>query len=135
MKHEKAQTAPDSKGYGCFVYVHVLNEKSQLLSTLAERHIYTPRPFIWAYFRVSTTIRYKETAWITHASKKYCFFFWTFWPNSAISGGQIWPNLSIGTSTQRTISFKPIPMSLRPSVTKMQPGRSMTDGQTDTSNL
>ena len=28
--------------------------------------------------------------------------FWTFWPNSAISGGRIWPKLSKGTSTGQT---------------------------------
>ena len=26
-------------------------------------HIYTPRPFIWAYSQVSTTIRFKDAAW------------------------------------------------------------------------
>ena len=33
------------------------------LAKTAKRHIYRPRPFIWAYSQVSTTIRYKDTAW------------------------------------------------------------------------
>ena len=54
------------------------------------------------------------------------------WPNSAISGGRICPNLSKGTSTGQDHSYEPIPRSLRPSITKIQPGKeSMTDGQTD----
>ena len=49
--------------------------------------------------------------------------FWTFWPNSAISGGRIWPKLSKATSTGQGLSFEPIPRSLRPSVAKKQPGK------------
>ena len=33
-----------------------------ILAKTAKRHIYRPRPFIWAYSQVSATIRYKETA-------------------------------------------------------------------------
>ena len=33
------------------------------LAKTVKRHIYRPRPFIWAYSQVSTTIRYKDTAW------------------------------------------------------------------------
>ena len=32
------------------------------LSKTVKRHIYTPRPFTWAYSQVSTTTRYKDTA-------------------------------------------------------------------------
>ena len=49
--------------------------------------------------------------------------FWTFWPNSAISGGRTWLKLSKGTSTYRDLSYEPFPRSLRPSVTKKQPGK------------
>ena len=49
--------------------------------------------------------------------------FWTFWPNSAISGGRIWSKLSKGTSTGQDLSFEPIHMSLRPSVAEKQPGK------------
>ena len=34
-----------------------------ILAKTVKRHIYRPRPFIWAYSQVSTTIRYKDTAW------------------------------------------------------------------------
>ena len=33
------------------------------LAETVKRHIYRSRPFIWAYSQVSTTIRYKDTAW------------------------------------------------------------------------
>ena len=36
--------------------------------------------------------------------------FWTFWPNSAISGDRNWPKLSKGTSTNQDLSYEPIPM-------------------------
>ena len=40
--------------------------------------------------------------------------------------------LSKGTSTGQDLSYEPIPRSLRPSVTKIQPRKElMTDGQTD----
>ena len=80
-----------------------------------KRHIYTPRPFIWAYYQDPMTNRYKETAW-----KSSCF------------GGRIWPKLSKSTSKRQDLSYEPIPRSLRPSLTKIQPGKeSMTDGPTD----
>ena len=41
-----------------------------------------------------------------------------------------------GTSPCQDLSYEPIPMFLRPSVTKIQPGKeSMTDRRTDTPNL
>ena len=58
-----------------------------------------------------------------YVSKHRCF--WTFWQNSAISGGRIWPKLSKGTSTGQDLSYEHIPRSLRPSVTKIQPGKAM----------
>ena len=40
--------------------------------------------------------------------------------------------MSKGTSSGQDLSYEPIPRSLRPSVTKKQPGKeSMTDGRTD----
>ena len=101
-----------------------------LVKRHCQRHIYRPRPFIWAYSQVSTTIRCKETAWKSSSSEKPLF--WTFWPNSAIFVGRIWPKLSKGTSTGQDLSYEHIPRSLRPFVTKIQPAKeSMTDGQTD----
>ena len=38
------------------------------------RHIYRPRPFIWAYSQVSTTIRYKEKAWKCSCLEKTPFY-------------------------------------------------------------
>ena len=105
-----------------------------ILAETFKRHISRPRPFIWVYSKVSTTIRCKETAW-----KSSCFEkrkFWTFWSNSAISGGKLWPKLSKGTSTGQDLSYEPIPWSLRSFVAKIQPGKeSMTDRRTDIPNL
>ena len=41
-------------------------------------------------------------------------YFWTFWPNSAISGGRIWAKLSKGTFTGQELSYEPTPRTLRP---------------------
>ena len=74
------QPAPDSKGYWqsriCLCF-----EKSQLLGIFGQlpvaesvkRHIYTPRPVIWAYSQVSTTILSKETAWKSSCFEKPLF--------------------------------------------------------------
>ena len=49
--------------------------------------------------------------------------FWIFWPNSAISGGRIWPKLLKGTYTGQDLSFEPIHRSPRPFVAEKQPGK------------
>ena len=95
-----------------------------------KRHIYTPRRFIWTDSQVSTTIRYKETAWKSSCFEKPLFL--DILQISAISGARFWPKLSKGTSTGQELLYEPIPRSLRPSVTKKQPGKeSMTDRRTD----
>ena len=139
-----------------------------------KRHIYTPRPLIWAYSQVSTTIRFKETDWKSSCSEIPLFldilaelghfrwpnlaetvkrlfhisrhFIWAYshvfkinrfketaWKSSCFEKPLVldllakfdhfqWPK-SKGTSTHRDLS------SLKPSVTKTQPGKeSMTGG-------
>ena len=78
--------------------------------------------------------------------------FWTFWQNSAISGGRIWPKLSKDTSTRHDLSYEPIllfcivqytidvsrtsiPRSFWPSVTKKQPGNVRFENFWPNSNL
>ena len=56
-----------------------------------------------------------------YVQKNRCF--WTFWPISVIFGGRIWPKLLKGTSTGPDRSHEPIFRSLRPFVTKKQPGK------------
>ena len=137
MKHEKAPTAPppDSKGYW-FVYAHVM-ENQRFLAFLANfrwpklsKDTSTRRDLSYEHIcrslRPSVT---KNQPGISHVLKNRCF--WTIWPNSAISGGQIWPKRSKGTSTRHYLSYEPIPRSLRPSVTNIQPGKEIDDRQTD----
>ena len=113
--------------------------RSILAKIVKKAHLldYRPRPFIWAYSQVFTTIRYKETAWKSSFFEKPLF--WTFWPKSAIFSGQFWPKLSKSTSTGQGLSYEPIPRSLRPSVTKKTAWKGIddgrTDGRTDTPNL
>ena len=143
-KRPKPPPPPNFKGYWlsrickCFGKEKLMGNSAKFghfrwpnLAKSVKRHVYTPRPLIWAYFQDSTTIRYKEIAW-----KSSCFekqhYFRTFWPNLAIPGRRIWPKLSNGTSTGQDLSYESIPRSLRPSVTTIQPGKeSMTDGQTN----
>ena len=96
-----------------------------------KRYIYRPRPFIKAYSHVYTTIRYNETVWKSSCLEKPLF--------SDIFG-RIRP-LPVAKTVKRRIyrpspSYEPIPRSLRPSVTKIQPGKkSMTDGRTDSESI
>ena len=59
------------------------------LAETVKRHIYRPRPFIWAYSQVSTAIRHKETAW-----KSLCFEKPLFLDILAKFGHFRWPNLA-----------------------------------------
>ena len=73
---KRPQPTPDSKEYWlsricpCFGKSKFLGILAKFghyrwpnLAKTVKRHIYSPRPFIWSYSQVSTTIRYKETAW------------------------------------------------------------------------
>ena len=67
------------------------------------KHIYRPRPFIWAYFQVSTTIRYRETAW-----KSLCLEKQVFLDILANFGHFRWPNLA---KTIKRHIYRPRPLT------------------------
>ena len=66
VKHEKAPTAPPiPRGIYYLVYAHVSKNRCfwkfwqiSAISSGCQKHLHRPRPFIWAYSQVSTTIRY-----------------------------------------------------------------------------
>ena len=127
VKHEKAPTAPRFEGVltiSCMPIFWKIQDFwhfcQLLVAETVKRHINRPRPFIWAYSQVSTTIRYTDTAWKAYVSKNR--WVWAFWPISAIFGGWIWSKVSKGTSTGQDLSYEPIPRCLRPSVTEKLPG-------------
>ena len=98
--------------------------KSQILAIFCQfpvaenvkRHIYTPIPFIWTYSHASRTIRFmfRKTA-VLGSFGHYRPFSGTCNPMRS--------KLPEGTSTRQEFSFSPTPTSLRPSVTKKQPGK------------
>ena len=130
VKHEKAPTAPDSKGYWlcricpCF-------GKSKLLGFLANIR--------WPKLSKGTSTRQDISYDMSlfagrydhplqrNSLEKFMFrkklLFLDILAKLAYSAGRIWPKLTKGTSTRQDHSYDPIPRSLRPSVTKNQPGK------------
>ena len=94
---------------------------SNIVKTV-KRQIFRPRPFIWAYSQVSTTIRYKETAWKSSYFEKPLIsdilanFGHFQWPTQA-------ETVKRHIYTGQNLSYERIPRSLRPSVTTKQPGK------------
>ena len=98
------------------------------LAKTFKRHIYRPRPFIWSYSQVSTTIRCRETAW-----KSSCFVKPHF--------GQIrpFPVAESGQNCQKAhLQANTFHMSLFPGLYdhslqrySLEKNRWRTDGQTD----
>ena len=116
VKHEKAPTAPHSRGH--------------LLSHLCPKAHLQVKPFHMSLFP-----GFYDHPLQRNSLENSCLEKPLISDNlaiSAISGGRTWPKLSKGTPTGQDLSYEPIPKSLRPSVTKIQPGKeSMTDRRTD----
>ena len=105
VKHGKAPTAPQfERGIDYLGYVHVLENNNVWtflpiltnfrwlnLAETHKRHIYTPRPFIWAYNQVSMTFHSKVVARTSTRFEKPLFR--QFWPISPPEVGQIWPTV------------------------------------------
>ena len=74
VKHDKAPTAPKLEGVGFFVDLkYIFYENRYFLpiwqvsvgcffTKMVKRHMYGPKPFIWAYNQVSKTFRSKVLA-------------------------------------------------------------------------
>ena len=90
---------------------------SVFLTEMVKRHIYGPRPFIWAYNQVSMTFRSKVLARTSSSLEKPQF--WPFWPIWPLPVGWFGPKWSKGTSTDQDLSFEPITTSLWPFIQKL----------------
>ena len=69
MKHEQAPTAPKLEGVWVFVDLKYISYENRYFgqfdnfrSEMVKKHIFGPRPFIWAYNQVSMTFRSKVLA-------------------------------------------------------------------------
>ena len=128
MKHEKAPTAPRFEWVLTISYMPLFwkfKAFGQFWPTSVGRncqkaHLYA-KTFHMSLFPGLYDHPLQRNSLEKHKFRKPLF--WTFWSNSAISGGRIWSKLSKGTSTGQDLSFELIPRSLRPSVTKIQPGK------------
>ena len=89
------------------------------LTEMVKRHIYGPKPFIWAYNQVSLSFRSKVLARTSSSLEKPLFGL--FWPIWQLPVGCFWPKWSKGTSTDQDLSFESITKSLWLSVQKFQP--------------
>ena len=92
----RPQPPPNSKGYGfCRFKIYFLRKPLFLanlttsgrvfLTEMVKRHIYGPKPFIWAYNLVSKTFRSKVLARTSSSLEK--LLFWAILVNLTISGG------------------------------------------------
>ena len=61
-----------------YFLVNLTTSGRVFLTEMAKRHIYGPRPFIWAYNKVTMTFRSKVLA-RTNSSLENRYF-WLFWP-------------------------------------------------------
>ena len=103
VKHEKAPTASRLERVKWISRICPCFGKSQLLGIFGQlpvaesvkRNIFTPRPFIWTYSHVSTTIRYRGTAWKKIMFRKTAVFK-TFRKFQPTSGNPMWPQLPNG---------------------------------------
>ena len=132
MKHDKAPTAPYSKGHLIFRKCSYLKNHHFRWPNLADtvkRHICTSRLFIWAFNQVSMTFTSKVLARTNSYFENKIRCCWTFWLNSDTSGGR---NCQKGHLHSKTFH-----LSLYSSlydllfITSSPYKRAMTDGRTD----
>ena len=96
VKHEQAPTAPKLEGVWVFVDLKYIFYENRyfwpiwqlpvgcFLTKMVKRHIYGPRPFIWAYNQVSMTFRSKVLARTSSSIEKPLF--WAILANLTTSG-------------------------------------------------
>ena len=97
VKHEQAPTAPKLEGVWVFVDLKYISYENRyfwsiwqlpvgcFLTEMVEKHIYGPRPLIWAYNQVSETFRSKVLAHTSSSLWKPRF--WAILANLTTSGG------------------------------------------------